>query len=280
VTERSADRIRAHYEIERALADRLRAATRQERRLLYSALYDELFRRVPDHPLLTRSSSPLEAQQVLRTQVKFLRRFIKSTVTFLEVGAGDCALSLEVAKSVRQVHAVDVSGEIAKTSATPQNFTLSLSDGCSVPVADGSVDVAYSNQLMEHLHPEDAFEQLENIYRVLAPHGVYLCVTPSRLTGPHDVSSHFDTAATGFHLREYTISELVALFRQVGFSRVCAYVGAKGYYARCPVGPLMFCETVLGAMPERARNLIAHSLLFRMLLNVRLGAFKGHDSPD
>jgi predicted SAM-dependent methyltransferase len=35
-----------------------------------------------------------------------------------------------------------------------------------------SVDLAYSNQLMEHLHPDDASEQLANVYRALKPGGV------------------------------------------------------------------------------------------------------------
>jgi hypothetical protein len=38
------DQRRAHYEIERELASRLRSAAKEERRTLYSSLYDELFR--------------------------------------------------------------------------------------------------------------------------------------------------------------------------------------------------------------------------------------------
>ena len=44
--------LREHYLIERELADRLRSAPRSERGALYSELYDELFRRVPYHPML------------------------------------------------------------------------------------------------------------------------------------------------------------------------------------------------------------------------------------
>ena len=61
---------------------------------------------------------------------------------------------------------------------------------------------------MEHLHPDDALEQLQNIYSALVPGGIYLCITPNRLSGPQDVSRDFDMVATGFHLKEYTISEL------------------------------------------------------------------------
>ncbi len=47
---RSPEQIREHYEIEKELANRLRKASKPERRALYSALYDELYRRVPLHP--------------------------------------------------------------------------------------------------------------------------------------------------------------------------------------------------------------------------------------
>lgn len=118
----------------------------------------------------------------------FLGRFVNHRdITFLEVGPGDCALSLEVARFAKQVYAVDVSSEIVKGFICPPNFRLVISDGSRVPVSPGSVNVAYSNQLMEHLHPDDAWEQLNNIYRALVPGGIYVCMTSNRLNGPHDV---------------------------------------------------------------------------------------------
>jgi hypothetical protein len=52
--DRTAEQIREHYEIEKQLASRLRMAGKAERRTLYAALYDELYRRVPHHPQLTK----------------------------------------------------------------------------------------------------------------------------------------------------------------------------------------------------------------------------------
>ena len=56
--QRTPEQIREHYEIEKKLASQLRDATREERRSLYSSLYDELFRRVPSHPQLTDKAGP------------------------------------------------------------------------------------------------------------------------------------------------------------------------------------------------------------------------------
>ncbi len=50
---RSLERLRAHYEMDRHLASKLREADKSERRQLYTTVYDELFRSVPDHPQIT-----------------------------------------------------------------------------------------------------------------------------------------------------------------------------------------------------------------------------------
>jgi hypothetical protein len=95
---------------------------------------------------------------------------------------------------------------------------------------------------MEHLHAEDAIEQLQNIYTALAPGGSHICVTPNKWTGPHDISRYFDDEATGFHMRQYTASELHSLFIEVGFSKIRLCVGGKGKYLTCPSLLPIRCE--------------------------------------
>jgi peptidoglycan/xylan/chitin deacetylase (PgdA/CDA1 family)/SAM-dependent methyltransferase len=272
---RTPERVRAHYEIEKELAAALRTASREERRRLYGELYDELFRRVPDHPQLSYKRTAAESHTAVQRQLTMLERFIDDDATYLEVGPGDCALTFEVAKRVRRAIGVDVSAEITSVDQRPRNFELALSDGTSIPVPPGSVDVAYSNQLMEHLHPEDAHEQLVNLSTALRPGGAYVCVTPNRLTGPHDVSRGFDTAATGFHLREYTNVELIDLLRDCGFGDVAIYSTIRGRSFRVPTAPLVgFERWLLGKPPARVRTLMARPMLAKVLDNCRLVAIK------
>ncbi|MCK4236917.1 MAG: class I SAM-dependent methyltransferase, partial [Candidatus Krumholzibacteria bacterium] len=152
---RTFEQLREHYRIEKELADRLRNASKEERRYLYIALYDELYRRVPHHPKLTNKIGSKARIKVVSGKVGLLKRFLKPEFTFLEIGAGDCNLAFEIAKLVKKVYAVDVSEEITKGLESPQNFELIISDGCSVPVPKNSINIAYSYQLMEHLHPDD-----------------------------------------------------------------------------------------------------------------------------
>ncbi len=111
---RTADQLRQHYEVERELSTILRNSTREDRQHLYSSLYDELFRRVLLHPQLTQIASAEATARTTAQQMRFLRRFLRPKMTYLEIGAGDCALAIEVAQYVRQVYAVDVSEEVTR----------------------------------------------------------------------------------------------------------------------------------------------------------------------
>jgi hypothetical protein len=73
----------------------------------------------------------------VQEQLGLLRRFLTPDSCFLEIGAGDCALSLHLAERVHQVYALDVSETISRESRVPANFRLILSDGVSVPVLAG-----------------------------------------------------------------------------------------------------------------------------------------------
>jgi SAM-dependent methyltransferase len=264
---RTPERIRAHYEIERRLAERLRRSHKAERGRLYSELYDELFRAVPDHPQHRRKATSKVSDRDIARQLSLLAPFLNAGSVYLEVGCGDCHVAHAVARRVRQAYGVDVSAEITRSEDRPANFALLLSDGTSIPASD--VDVIYSNQLMEHLHPEDAAEQLDNIFRALKPGGTYVCLTPNRVNGPHDVSKHFDRTATGFHLHEYTYRELSRLFRAAGFARLQAVLDWRGRRVRVPIWIAGAIERLAELMPALART---HPM--SRLLPVRIAATK------
>jgi hypothetical protein len=119
---------------------------------------------------------------------------------------------------------------------------------------------------MEHIHPDDATEQLGNIHRALAPGGRYVCVTPSRLCGPHDVSKYFDQEARGFHLKEYSLSEVAVLMRGAGFTDIRACVGAGGHFLELRIGVVMVIEKALERFPYRLRKFIAELPILKNIL--------------
>lgn len=258
------DRVERHYVIERELADRLRHSTPDERLHLYQDVYDLLFQQVPDHPLVTPDIE--ERERVVATQTAFLSQLMPAGGVFMEVGSGDGRLSIAMASHAGTVHAVDVSTEISKCAIFPANCRFVLSTGCRIPVEPNSVHLAFSDQLMEHLHPDDAVVQLREIYAALAPQGIYLAFTPNRLSGPHDVSKFFDDDARGFHLKEYTTWELRQLLQTVGFRKVYVPMQIRGRARLVPSGPVAAIERAIGWTPRRVRrSLTLHRPMKRFL---------------
>ena len=246
---RSPDRLRAHYEIERELAERLRASQPEERGSLYAEVYNELFARLPDHP--QHRADPEKRRRSTAMQVAFLRSLLFPSAIFGEVGCGDAAVTQAVAANVREAVGIDVTGTLIDHAAAPANFRFARTNGTNLPLADGMADLVYSNQLMEHLHPDDAQVQLQEVIRVLRPGGCYVCSTPNRLTGPHDISCYFDHEPRGFHLREYDHASLAQMFQSAGFRSVRAVVAVKGRRMTLPVGPVSFVEWLLSELPRQ-----------------------------
>jgi len=274
---RSEEQLREHYSIERELAERLRSSTKEERRILYRAVYDELLRRVPHHPRLSEKRDAGWQQRRRREvewQIDFLGRFLSLRTVFLELGAGDCALALRVCDLAERVYAVDLDCHSALGVPRPANFSFAFSEGPNLPVPAGSIDVVFSNQRLEHLHPDDALEQLRGIHAALAPGGICVCVTPNRLYGPRDVSGYFEDRATCLHLHEYSAREVRSLFTAQGFVRLRFFCGARGWFLPCPYWILAGIESVLERLPGWLRRRIADTAPMRALLGLRFSATK------
>jgi SAM-dependent methyltransferase len=269
---RSREQVLEHYQIEKALAHKLRHASREERRGLYTEVYDELLKRVRHHPLLAARRTAEDVKRTVDEQLARLEPYIGPDTVFLEVGAGGCQLSLALTSRVKRVIAVDVSNEITAHVKPPPNFELVISNGTNIPVPPGSVDVAFSNQLMEHLHPDDAAEQLREIYTALAPGGTYLCFTPNSISGPHDVSRGFDAVATGLHLHEYTVGELDRMFKHVGFKNTQVLLPRGN--VRVPVPAITALESCVSALPGSLSRKVAYFRPMRGFLGIRIVAKK------
>jgi len=271
---RTEEEIRQHYEIEKELASRLREAGKSERCQMYTTVYDELYSRVPKHPQLTRQNNENAQKKYSRAQLRNLKPFLKKDGIFIEIGAGDCSLSKAVTPFVQEVHAVDVSSKIMQTFKDIPNFHIFISEGTNLPVLKNKIYIVYCNQLLEHLHPEDVKEQLRNIFAALTENGMYYCITPNRLSGPHDISKYFDDNATGFHLKEYTTGELVELLKVTGFSKIRRILGRGVYQILLPTLPFVVFEVVLSCMPKVITKTLCKTKLLRFLLGIKIIAYK------
>jgi SAM-dependent methyltransferase len=263
---------REQYYIERELADRLRAAqSREERRLLYGQVYREFNERVRHYTLAIQAEDPIVQAAAVAPQVRLLRGFVDSRSVFCELGAGDGAVARALAPMVRSSLALDVTDALLRGPNPEANFRFRVFDGFDPDLPPESVDLAYSRDLVEHLQPDDMLEQTAAVARILKSGGIYLCVTPNALSGPHDVSRIFDDAPRGFHLKEYTSTELAQALRKAGFSHVRVLISAGGWRLTplLPMWTVTRVEAILMRLPRWWRRRIARLLAAVKLAGIR-----------
>jgi SAM-dependent methyltransferase len=278
--DRTIEQIREHYELEKQLANQLRNSNREERLLLYANVYDELYSRLPHHPRHRRSESPEQRTARIGIQLSVLRSFLKKEYVVVELGPGSCNTLRTVAGLVSRAVGVDVSVATTNREQFPSNLELMQFDGVHIPLPSESADLVYSMAVMEHLHPEDALEQLENVVRVLKPGGRYVFCTTHRFRGPDDISRHFDKVATGFHLHEYTFRELGMLLRKSGFQKVYGLPRFLGRYYQTPPLALLLVEALLAPLPYGVRHQLANARGISSILGVRAVAVKKYAGDD
>ena len=267
------EQLRLHFEVERELATRLRHSTREERMTLVSELYSELYKRVPLHPRTLRSGDKEASKRSITSQLRLLSPFLIPGVSMVEFGAGSGALSKTVARTVLEsrVIALEVCVQSGADEDLPKNFHWQHHDGLSVPLKHGSIDVAFSYQVLEHMHPEDVPLHLSEVARILGDCGVYVLSTPHEASGPHDVSRHFGFELQTFHLREWSYRALEKALHEAGFKKVQPYWRGKTRRSHGLVHCIILAlESCLAFLPRA----LAVRLARRCLNNVILAAHK------
>jgi SAM-dependent methyltransferase len=162
---------------------------------------------------------------------------------------------------VRRVRVIEIADQIPAAVTRPANFELVLYDGFDPGLPAESADLVFSEQFVEHLHPEDAMHHFALVRRLLRPGGRYILRTPERWTGPHDVSRWFSDTPQGFHLREWSYAELADLGRDLGFRRRIALWNAGGHCFRLPLALFRGMEAVISRLPRRLRHRLGHRLI-------------------
>ena len=190
---RPLESLRHQYEVEKDLHGRLMNSTRAERTKLFAELYDELFRRVPDHPRLTRRDTEEYSRRAVAARMNILRPHLAGVKTFMEIAPGDCRLAYEMCQHVERVIALDISDQSGGQQNAPKNFHFETYDGYTLNLPDNSVDLAFSYQFLEHVHPDDHEDHFRTVLRVLRPGGAYIFDTPHKgvlITGDWQDLSH------------------------------------------------------------------------------------------
>jgi SAM-dependent methyltransferase len=256
------ERVRQHYLLEKKLAQRILTSSPTDRTQIAIEAYNELFSSIPWHSQLNKSEE--KERERLAEKWMFFGHLVGPSSLILDIGAGTAYWTRYLAsKSTGRCVGIDVSREVlARRPGDPSNLELYIMDATKLDFPASSFDVAFSSQLIEHLHPDDVGPHFASVCRVLKGKGVYAFDTPSRLDGPHDVSKYFDDVATCFHLKEWTYRELVGYLKEAGFAKVCTMIMPWRLVRRLPFSRSLGTVPVSFLIPgERLVERIRHRQL-------------------
>jgi SAM-dependent methyltransferase len=131
---------------------------------------------------------------------------------------------------------------------------LIIYNGYHLELEESSVDVVFSDWLIEHLHPQDTIDHFQLVRQILKKNGLYLFRTPHNFSGPHDISGYFSDEPEGFHLKEWTYTELAELLKALNYSSWHGYYRVKGKWIKMPFTYLTFLEKTLKFFPTQYRK--------------------------
>lgn len=145
----------------------------------------------------------------------------------LDLGCGIGRVARYVAPECRQLYAVDVSARMLELASERMrsfdNVTYVLGQDVAFPqVPSGSVDLAYSLLVLQHVEREDAFLLLEELRRVVKPTGAVVLTFPNLLSDVYLESfltyAHSGASTEPARARIYTPEEVGRLLPAAGFS--------------------------------------------------------------
>lgn len=249
-----------HFLLEKQLGNELRNSSANDRKVLYQKLYNKLFSTFPEIATNLDSSE----HDRIAWQMKLIKRLYDKDKIFLEIGAGDCLLSKQLAKYFKKIVAYEVASSIPFIENKPDNLEIRIFNGVDMNEAKESVDIIYSNQVFEHLHTDDVPQILSAYHSFLKEKGQLVVITPHRLTGPHDISRYFTDDAQGFHMKEYSYKDMKTVLKKGGFKNIKGYVGySKWGYVGLNINLLIFAEKVYSIFPKAFRRKVrGNSLIF------------------
>lgn len=208
-----------HWDLERSLRAELLASTPQNRRDIFARCYERLYSQLP----WLHAGDAAPNIQGLQPWATLLG---KPPSRVYEVGSGRGALARFLAEQGFECRGSEITDQRGERHVSPlKGLTWGETDGVHLDQFEsaGTYDAVISDQVLEHLHPDDLAAHFGGALAILKTGGRYLFRTPSSYAGPTDVSRVFESSTLqGMHLKEYTAIELRTAALSAGFSRVNA----------------------------------------------------------
>jgi len=210
-----------HWELEKALTLELLASIPANRREVFERCYSTLYARCDWLNKLIGTSPPVSKSYPDMRYAMWTAIIGSEPKRIYEVGSGRGELIAHLTSLGHDCTATEITRERgAHFTAPAPHLRWALTDGVHLDLYEKpeSYDIVLSDQVIEHLHPDDLETHFATALTILKPGGMYLFCTPHVHLGPNDVSRVFGTSRPqGMHLREYGYADLVKVSLRAGF---------------------------------------------------------------
>jgi SAM-dependent methyltransferase len=253
--------VQRHAELERELTDRILSSAPAKRAQITSEAYSTLYSEID---WLTDTGGDPDGRR--------WRALLRDNAEVYEIGSGAGKLAMYLNMNGISCVRTDISAE---RNAKNEFGETMVTDGVNLSAfVDQKYDFVISDQVVEHLHPEDIITHFSEARAILKPGGSYIFRAPNARCGPHDLSwvLGFDKAIF-MHLSEFTWHDVVLITKPCGFTSAKAILTLPGTKFAMPSGLyfnyLTFIEKTF-ALNKSFRKL-AKFLYFPSQVWVKLG---------
>ena len=291
----SEEMILAHWELERRLTKDLVESLPINRWEIFERCYSNLYTELEWLNRLLDSDNIPPPYQRFRNIRELLDRPPKK---IYEIGSGKGEMISYLCSQGFECKATEITRERGQKYAASDNLlSWGHSDGVHLDEFEtsNSYDIVISNQVVEHLHPDDLLTHFKAVLSILVVGGRYIFTTPHKYIGPSDISRVFKyDIPCGMHLKEYTYRELKEFLVKAGYQYIYAVLCIPDsrkilVQIRKLFGPLakprasltyltylMYIEKILSFVPCHAirRKLTGMSILFMFAPNMFIVAEK------
>lgn len=224
-----------HYEVEKQYARQILETPKgsERRRQLFQQAYSDVIGNIIQRydPGGGETNYTATVVGIVKSLVSLSGKHAAKHMTkVFDLGCGSGHLLVALAKDGYDVYGIDVS-EASIVEAQNDLGPFAKSD----QVQNGDVldycpptkfDIIVMDNVIEHLVPDETSEILAKCYDMLEEEGYLVVLTPHSLSGPHDISKYFlpfGSKAEGFHLKEFSFTDMNQFLRDAGFEEVWGF---------------------------------------------------------
>lgn len=226
-----------------------------KRQLLYEDVYSTV------HEIYETTKHAPDPNKKHKTVKLFKKELYEKSVLDIGCGEGNFLLCIENKLKHKRLVGLDVSVGVLPKSSKVEFIKTNI---VNFDLGD-KFDVITSDNVMEHIAPNDIDIHLRSVVRHLKSKGTLIIMMPNRLFGPNDVTRIIDytnsniVPAKGTHLSEMSYKEIIKLLKEHGFTEFKTVIPI-------PVIKYMFPNV---RIPAKFMVTLEHKIMLNLLYKIK-----------